>query len=127
MPLPRRFTGTARPFDAAAQVKSAEARQAGVSPASSTHLFRAYEDNNFQGQWWDYYGDAGPCDTAGYHWNLSDWWSKHLSSIEKGYNSNCNYATLWSNYNNWTTTYELSQSYLDSYWNDNTYQLQVYK
>jgi hypothetical protein len=118
---------SAQPFDSAAQLNSSEARSAGVvSPASSTHLVRVFQDNNYKGQWWDYYGDAGPCDSAGYRWDPDDWWSSHLSSIEKGYNSNCNHMRLYSKDKKHSQVYGLSTPQIGPYYNDNTYRTQIY-
>jgi len=130
------------PFDSAAQIrtvgaqtqirKTRSARLGGaapdstVVPLSSTHLFRAYEHEKYQGQWWDYYGSDGPCDQYGYRWNPDDWWQHHLSSLEKGYYSNCSKVELHTiDHKKWRV-FDMSLDNLTPDYNDNVGYLQVY-
>ena len=92
---------------------------------AATHLIRAFEHRDYQGQSWDYYGDEGPCDQYGYRWDPDDWWSKHLSSIEKGYDSNCNKLRVHDRGRTKWREFGLSVGFLEDY-NDNVSQTQVW-
>jgi hypothetical protein len=61
----------------------ASARAAAAVPraAAETELMTWSEHADWGGAYTKVYGNAGPCDAAGYSFNLNSWWSSHLSSL----------------------------------------------
>ncbi|WP_329108629.1 hypothetical protein OG792_08215 [Micromonospora sp. NBC_01699] len=96
-----------------------------TSAVASTHLFRAWSAAGYEGEYWDYYGSE-PCDEYGYYWNPSGWWSTHLSSIERGYQSNCDRVRLHTIDGSAWAEFNVSLSNLTSTYNDNVGELQIW-
>jgi len=61
----------------------ASARAAAAVPraAAQTELMTWAEHADWGGQYTKVYGNAGPCDAAGYSFSPNSWWSTHLSSL----------------------------------------------
>ncbi|MER6563241.1 hypothetical protein ABT300_37035 [Streptomyces sp. NPDC001027] len=61
----------------------ASARAAAAVPraAAQTELMTWAEHADWGGQYTKVYGNAGPCDAAGYSFSPNSWWSSHLSSL----------------------------------------------
>ncbi|MFE9203849.1 hypothetical protein [Micromonospora sp. NPDC007230] len=132
---------SATPFDTKAHLRSGQAQKAylarnadtvstdsspeTLTAAAQVHLIRAWEDANYKGQYWDYYGGAA-CDQYGYRWDPDTWWRDHLSSIESGYNSKCTRARLHTwDLQKWGE-FALSLSYVGSTYNDNVGRVQIW-
>ncbi|MEU9046332.1 MULTISPECIES: hypothetical protein [unclassified Kitasatospora] len=93
-------------------------------PADRTLLLEEYKDINFGGGViYTFYGDAGGCDSTGYH--LVNYIDVALSvSSMQGYN-NCNTVHLWSPLND-EEVLGLPAGYLGPKFNDAVRELQVY-
>ncbi|MEU1618909.1 hypothetical protein ABZ479_16635 [Streptomyces sp. NPDC005722] len=61
--------------DAAARAEAAAPRA-----AAATELMTRATDADYGGEYTKIYGDAGPCDAAGYSFSPNSWWSSRLSS-----------------------------------------------
>lgn len=97
------------------------------SRAAQLHIFRAWHAANYSGDYWDYYAnDAdGHCDSAGYQWKPSDWWSKNLSSLQRGWNAYCNTVTLYNRQNTESVTWAMDVPVMWGF-NDNVKRLQIF-
>ncbi|WP_412738467.1 hypothetical protein [Krasilnikovia sp. MM14-A1259] len=109
--------------------RGASAKEAAVQARSvNLHILRAWSDADFNGNFWDYYAqDAdGHCDSAGYSWRPDDWWSTHLSSLQRGWNSYCNRVTLFDRAGSHSDTWDMDLSYVMARYNDNVARLQIF-
>ncbi|MEU6973619.1 hypothetical protein AB0A71_39035 [Kitasatospora aureofaciens] len=93
-------------------------------PADRTLLLEEYKDIDYGGGVvYSFYGDAGGCDSTGYH--LVNYFDVALSvSSMKGYH-NCNTVHLWSTLGK-EETLGLPASYLGPDFNDAVRELQVF-
>lgn len=133
-----------KPFDSQAHLQSAAAQtelrrslvargatsvqaEQQAKAAVNLHILRAWDAANYAGEYWDYYAnDAdGRCDSAGYSWRPSDWWSTHISSLERGWNAYCNTVTLYNRQDTQSVTWEMNVSVMWGF-NDNVKRLQIF-
>lgn len=91
-------------------------------------IVRAYADAGFAGTYWDYYADDddGRCDSSGYLWRPDDYWSTHLSSLEKSSGTYCNTATLVTRDKASSGNVDLPAANLSGTFNDNVGRMQIF-
>lgn len=120
---PMRCSSTSQ--DALAQSRKSTASTNGAASTQAyTLLLTEYKDAGYGGGvLYDYYGTAGPCDSAGYH--LVNYVQVELSvSSMQGFN-NCNFVRINDEQFHYGT-FGLPLYYVGDEWNDDLVALQVY-